>query len=224
MFLTPLAVIFDLDGTLVDTETLALYTWESVIARYGGRYTAEHHRQLVGTSVAESLRRVFDWFELPLTPDAFLAQLDHAWEANLARGVRPMPGLQPLLAELDRRAVPWGVATNGGRRYAELILRQLGVWDACRALVSYEDVARPKPAPDVYLACARLLGVPPARCLAVEDSVTGHQAAAAAGMQVAVVPGHWTQADPFALARHRFPSLTAVTAALPDLLGPAPEG
>jgi HAD superfamily hydrolase (TIGR01509 family) len=99
-----------------------------------------------------------------------------------------MPGAVELLEALRASGVPVGLATNSGREFATRALRAAGIYDRFDAVVSAEDVARPKPAPDVYVAAAEAIGAEPGECVALEDSETGVTAAKAAGMTVIVVP------------------------------------
>src|SRR5919206_206185 len=103
-------------------------------------------------------------------------------------GVVPMPGVLDLLDALRDHGIPLGLATNSGREFATRALRAAGLLERYAAVVSAEDVERPKPAPDVYLAAAAALGAEPVDCVALEDSETGVTAARAAGMTVVGVP------------------------------------
>jgi HAD superfamily hydrolase (TIGR01509 family) len=135
-----------------------------------------------------------------------------------------MPGLGALLDELERRGLPWGVATSSPRPIADVILRGLALDGHCRALAAGDEVRRGKPAPDIYLLAAARLGVDPVGCLALEDSAVGCEAAAAAGTRViavgaaAMAAGNPTGGEAFARAHRRYLSLFEVAADLEDLL------
>jgi beta-phosphoglucomutase-like phosphatase (HAD superfamily) len=128
----------------------------------------------------------------------------------------------PLQAEIARRQIPWAVATSSPRHHAEIILTQLALADSCRAIAGGDEVRQGKPAPDIYLLAAERLGIAPAHCLALEDSLPGSQAAVAAGMVTVAVPGGDRAAAEFAHADFIFPSLHQVLAHLDELMSTKP--
>ena len=185
----PAAVIFDNDGLTLDTE----HTWtraeSALYARYGVQFTLDHKREMLGTSGPKSALLM----EGHLGQPGRGRELQHELRALVhdeldGAGVTPMPGARELIAALGERGIPLGLATNSGREFATRALRGAGLLERFDAVVSAEDVARPKPAPDVYLAAAAALGAEPGRCVALEDSETGVAAALAAGMTVVGVP------------------------------------
>jgi HAD superfamily hydrolase (TIGR01509 family) len=185
----PAAVIFDNDGLTLDTE----HTWtraeSALYARYGTEFTLDHKREMLGTSGVKSALTMERHLGQPGRGDELRVELRELVHAELdGAGVEPMPGALELLAALRERAIPIGLATNSGREFATRALRAAGVYDRFDAVVSAEDVERPKPAPDVYLAAAAAVGADPEDCVALEDSETGVAAARAAGMTVIGVP------------------------------------
>jgi HAD superfamily hydrolase (TIGR01509 family) len=185
----PAAVIFDNDGLTLDTE----HTWTraetALYARYGTQFTLDHKREMLGTSGEKSALTMERHLGQPGRGDQLRVELRELVHDELeGTGVEPMPGAVELLEALADRGVPVGLATNSGREFATRALRAAGLIDRFAAVVSAEDVERPKPAPDVYLAAAAELGVDPADCVALEDSETGVAAASAAGMTVVGVP------------------------------------
>ncbi|WP_327290422.1 HAD family hydrolase [Streptomyces sp. NBC_01198] len=183
----PAAVLFDMDGTLVDTEHLWWGAVSEVADRLGYGLTDVDLPDVLGRPVAHTaryLRRT----AAPAVPEAEIARdLDGAFAARVAGDVRPRPGALRLLAELRDAAVPAALVTASPRRVVDLVLRTLGAhWFALT--VTAEDTARTKPAPDPYLAAAARLGVPPRDCVAVEDSPLGLSSARAAGCHVVAVP------------------------------------
>src|SRR4051795_1081707 len=185
----PAAVIFDNDGLTLDTE----HTWTraeaALYARYGTEFTLDHKREMLGTSGAKSALAMERHLNQPGRGSELNAELRELVHGELdGAGVQPMPGVVALIDALLERGVPIGLATNSGREFATRALRAANVYDRFDAVVSAEDVERPKPAPDVYLAAAAALGADPARCVALEDSETGVAAARAAGMTVIGVP------------------------------------
>jgi HAD superfamily hydrolase (TIGR01509 family) len=185
----PAAVIFDNDGLTLDTE----HTWtraeSALYARYGTEFTLDHKREMLGTSGEKSALTMERHLGQPGRGDELRVELRELVHGELdGAGVEPMPGVLELLDALGDAGIPLGLATNSGREFATRALRAADVLDRFSAVVSAEDVERPKPAPDVYLAAAAELGAPPADCVALEDSETGVAAAKAAGMTVIGVP------------------------------------
>jgi HAD superfamily hydrolase (TIGR01509 family) len=185
----PAAVIFDNDGLTLDTE----HTWtraESVLyARYGTEFTLDHKREMLGTSGEKSALTMERHLGQPGRGRELHVELRELVHAELdGTGVEPMPGAVELIEALRGIGTPIGLATNSGREFATRALRAAGIYDHFDAVVSAEDVDRPKPAPDVYLAAAAAVGAPAEDCVALEDSETGVTAAKAAGMTVIGVP------------------------------------
>jgi HAD superfamily hydrolase (TIGR01509 family) len=185
----PAAAIFDNDGLTLDTE----HTWtraeSALYARYGTEFTLDHKREMLGTSGEKSALTMERHLGQPGRGDELRVELRELVHDELdGAGVEPMPGVIELLDALAEHGLPLGLATNSGREFATRALRAAGLYDRFAAVVSAEDVARPKPAPDVYLAAAAELGADPADCVALEDSETGVAAAKAAGMTVVGVP------------------------------------
>ena len=212
------AVLFDMDGLMVDTEPLARAAWERVVAPYGATMTNDLYGRMLGRRTAESAQLVLDELRLPLPHDELVARKTDVFLDSLSAGVPVMPGLWALLSAVKARGLPWGVATSTPRSVAEVILGKLGVVGRYTALACGDEVARGKPAPDIFLLAAKRLGVAPVACLALEDSAAGCAAAAAAGMRViAVGEGAMTDGAAFASAYRRYSSLVHVAADL-DLL------
>ena len=213
------AIVFDMDGLMVDSEPLARQVWERVLAEYGHELDDQTHHQMVGRRTDESARIVLDVFPLPFTPAELVAHKTAIWEEQWrAQGPPPLPGLRELQSELARRELSWAVATSSPRHYAEHVLQELGCEDACQSVTGGDEVEHGKPAPDIYLLAAERLGVAPENCLALEDSVPGARAAQAAGMTVVAVPGVAGAREQFAFADYCFSSLHDVLAHLDELL------
>jgi HAD superfamily hydrolase (TIGR01509 family) len=181
------AVVFDLDGVLLQSEEV----WDAVRERYvrkaGGRYDEEVQRAMMGMSAPEWSRYLHGEAGVRADPEDINRDVV---ERMLEAYRRELP-LLPGAVEAVRRTAesfPLGLASSSNREVFEAVLDLAGIADCFSATVSSEEVARGKPAPDVYLEAARRLGVEPERCAAVEDSHTGIRSAKSAGMRVVAIP------------------------------------
>lgn len=190
------AVIFDLDGLLVDSEPVQIAAWEDFLAEYGHSLDPALLGQMFGLRLLDSARLVRDRLGLPLTVEEVMERRDALFFAALPGRLHPMPGARELVAALRARGVPLALATSGHRRYADVALAELGIEGAFDVEVTGEEVAAGKPAPDIYLAAAARLQLPPERCLALEDAPNGVAAAQAAGMHCLAVPNPMTAGLP----------------------------
>jgi HAD superfamily hydrolase (TIGR01509 family) len=213
------AVVFDLDGLMVDSEPLAVWAWNQVLARFNQQMDPETFQAILGLRVVDSARIVCERLGLPVSPEDALAERDRAFLEAVPTRLQTRPGLYELMDELDHRGLMLGLATSGHRRYVDLALRTIGLKDRFRAVVTGDNVERGKPAPDVFARAAERLGVSSAECLALEDSALGAQSALAAGMACVVVPNEWSLGSEFPDGCRLFPSLNDVREALGDLLG-----
>lgn len=193
------AILFDLDGLLIDSEAI-FHAVEIELLREAGVEEARARAvldALIGTD--EPTGRVIMAERLP---DVDLSALDatrfERISAAMAAGIPLRPRVLELLDALDALGVPRAVATNSSHTRAEHKLTITGLRDRVHAVVGQDMVARPKPAPDVYIAAAQALGVPVADCLAFEDSDTGARSAHAAGCTVVQVPNLVTTDGVFA--------------------------
>jgi len=182
------AVAFDNDGLTLDTEQAWTRAEGALWARYGRRFTADHKRDLLGTSRATAARKLERHLDARGRGEALMDELHALAMEEVERGAPPMPGAVELVRALRARGTPIGLGTNSAREFASKALAAAGLLDAFDVTVTADEVEHPKPAPDVYLAVARGLGVAPGECVALEDSDTGVAAARAAGMTVVGVP------------------------------------
>jgi HAD superfamily hydrolase (TIGR01509 family) len=175
-------VIFDCDGVLVDTESIALAVEREIMQGFGVSLTEAQVLELfLGKSADEQGRWLSQNIGRDITADYEALHAQHMY-AIFERGVPAVPGAAVALASID---LPKSVATNGVRARATLALKQTGLWNFFEGrLNAVEDVALGKPAPDIYLLAAKRAGVRPQDCAVVEDSPTGATAALAAGMTV----------------------------------------
>ena len=190
MTAAPAAVLWDMDGTLVDSEKVWTVALVEVSRGLRRELSARARAAIVGSSVPRTLRILFDDLELPHDPEAMRAAGERivARTAELfAGGLEWRPGAREALRLVADAGWPAALVTNTGRDLTERALRTIGR-EHFAVTVCGDEVARGKPDPDPYLRAAELLGVDPARCLAVEDSPTGALAAERAGIAVLVVP------------------------------------
>jgi HAD superfamily hydrolase (TIGR01509 family) len=182
-------VIFDLDGLMLRSEPLAFEAWQRSLAPYGARMEDDEYRSLIGLNQRASIRKVIRGHRLRTSPK----DLDRDfWSHMLAlvEKAEVMPGLLDLLQEIRRRGLPLGIASNSLLEYVLKACVGHGLAEYFGCIAAVDQVARGKPAPDVYLAAARALGLPAEACLAVEDSPSGVRAAVAAGMLCVFIPNH----------------------------------
>ncbi|MBO9308307.1 MAG: HAD family phosphatase [Chloroflexi bacterium] len=191
------AIIFDFDGTIIDTELADFQAWKAVFDRHGLPLTLDLWRQRVGKAVHNGAQGVFlpeRYFEqlkgYPLSADELRAQAEHY--LRLCENLDVLAGVRELLEAARAARVGLGLASNSDRAWVEHWARWHGVWECFKCVVTRDDVENAKPAPDIYLKAAACLGVPPERCVAIEDSPTGMQAALAAGIRCIAVPNWLT--------------------------------
>jgi HAD superfamily hydrolase (TIGR01509 family) len=176
-------VIFDCDGVLVDSEPLSMRADVRILKRFGIHMDEqEAHERFVGKTFEAMLNMMRAEHGVVFPPGLHKVKNDLI-EALYLTDLRIVPGVRELLAELKARDLTCSVASNSPRRRIDLTLRLMGLADVFTHVVTYEDVAHGKPAPDVFLKAADLAGVLPADCMVVEDSVTGVTASVAAGME-----------------------------------------
>ena len=215
-------VIFDLDGVMIRSEPLALEAWQRCLAPDGKRMEDEEYRSLIGVSHEASLREVIGRHRLDTTPEA-LNRCFQSHMLDLIEQAEQMPGLLPLLQDLRTRGYGLAIASNSSSEYVRKAIARNGIAEYFLCMVGADQVERGKPAPDVYLAAARGLGVPPESCLAVEDSPSGVQAALAAGMVCVFIPnGDLPPVSPNG-AHAVYPSLDAWHTDLDRLLPAEPK-
>jgi HAD superfamily hydrolase (TIGR01509 family) len=193
------AVIFDLDGVLIQTEEVWDEVRAALASERGGRYGPEAQRAMMGMSAPEWSRYMHEELGVPDEPEEIVAEVVRRMEQRYRAGVPLIPGAVDAVERLAARW-PLGLASSSNRPLIDVVLELTGLGRLFQVTVSSEEVARGKPAPDVYLEAARRLGVPPERCAAVEDSHSGIRSARAAGMRVVAIPNPSFPPDPEALA------------------------
>ena len=193
------AVIFDLDGVLLDSEEVWDAVREELAHERNGRWHERAQRDMMGMSSLEWSRYMHDVIGLPEPPGEIDAEVVRRMAARYRERLPLVPGAAGAVEGLAARW-PLGLASSSNRPLIDLALDLAGLERFFTATVSSEEVGRGKPAPDVYLEAARRLGVDPARAAAIEDSHSGILSARAAGMRVIAVPNPAFPPQPEALA------------------------
>jgi HAD superfamily hydrolase (TIGR01509 family) len=183
------AVLWDMDGTLVDTEPVWIAAEYELAAKTGATWSEEHAVDLVGRSLLDSGRYIREHMGLAMSPEQIVEELLDRVVDVVSRGLTWCPGARELLDEQRAAGVPAALVTMSYRRLAQAVVDALPA-GTFGAVVVGDEVSRGKPHPEPYLTAARLLDADPARCVAIEDSRPGVQSAQAAGCHVLAVPGH----------------------------------
>jgi HAD superfamily hydrolase (TIGR01509 family) len=210
----PAAVLWDMDGTLVDTEPYWIAEERALVESHGGVWTDEHAHQLVGNDLLVSAEYILAHSPIELTPLEVVDTLLAGVVARVGDHVPWRPGARELLAALVMRDVPCALVTMSWESLASAVLKNLpaGSFDA---VITGDVVSHGKPHPEPYLAAARLLGVELGACIAIEDSPPGVASAVAAGIPTIAVPHHVEV--PETVGAVQISTLTGLTP--PDLLG-----
>jgi HAD superfamily hydrolase (TIGR01509 family) len=193
------AVVFDLDGVIVDSEQVWDEVREEYVHETGGTYTDDSARDMMGMSSPEWSQYMAESLHVPGTPE----EINAAIVERMLERYGEAPPLIPGAVEAVRRIAAWvplAIASSSNRELIDVVLRVSGLSGDFAATVSSEEVPRGKPSPDVYLEAARRLGADPAQCGAVEDSHNGIRSAKAAGMRVVAVPNPHYPPDDDALS------------------------
>jgi len=220
----PDAVVFDLDGVLLDSEQRWNDAKEAVTTAAGGRWRDDAATAMMGMSSPEWSAYMHDELAVPYEPERINELVVERMAAGYAEELPLLPGAIDAVETLAARW-PLGLASSSNREIIDAFLDLSGLRDRFRVTISSEEVGRGKPSPDVYLEVAARLGADAARCVAVEDSSNGLRAAAAAGMAVIAVPNpHYPPApDALALAAATVMTPGEVTPALVERVADSPS-
>jgi HAD superfamily hydrolase (TIGR01509 family) len=191
-----ISVIFDLDGTLVDSEPNYYEAGRQVLAAHGvADYTWSDHERFVGISTLETVTVWKDQYGLGPSVDELFAAKNRLYLELARASTRAYPEMRKFVELLATEGVPLAVASGSSPEAIEAVLAGTGLDAYLRTAVSADEVAHGKPAPDVFLEAARRLGVDPAVCVVLEDAAPGAAAAHAAGMRCLAIPYVAAQAD-----------------------------
>ncbi|MFH8486706.1 HAD family hydrolase [Streptomyces longisporoflavus] len=195
-----ISVIFDLDGTLVDSEPNYYGASRELLAEHGVEYTWAENERYVGIGTQETLATWKDRYGIGVPVAELLTELDRRYLALARADTHVFPEMRKFVERLHGAGVPMAVASGSSRPAIEAILSGTGLDAFLTTVVSADEVAHGKPAPDVFLAAAALLGADPADCVVLEDAAPGATAAHAAGMRCIAIPYVTAHADAEAFA------------------------
>jgi len=206
----PRAVVFDLDGLLIDTEGVFAEAARRILARRGLTLEPAFFATMMGTPGRDALPRFVARYRLTEPLGAIADEYKRNFIAVL-NGSRPplMPGAAELIDRLGRHTIPKAIATSSTREYVQMIFGPHGLTDRFAFVLTSDDVTHGKPNPEVYAKAAERLGLPPAAVIVLEDSVNGLRAAKAAGCRCVVVPHEGTPRGELGIADLVAPSLNA---------------
>ena len=211
---TPIrAVIFDLDGLLVNTEDLYEKSGNELLGQYGHTMNDNLREQIMGLTAQESLQTMIDAFALDTTMEELYVASEAIMRELIANELEPMPGMLDLLTTLKTGGFRRIVATSGRRLYAHELLKTCNIAHHFEFVLTADDVQQAKPHPEIYHLAAQRLGLAPAATMVLEDSANGVRAASAAGAYTVAVPNRHTASHSFEGA-----SLIADTLADPRIL------
>jgi HAD superfamily hydrolase (TIGR01509 family) len=195
------AVVFDLDGLLVNTEELYQHVGSEMLRRRGRTFDADLLDAMMGRPQKVALGVMIEWHGLDDTVETLAAETKVIFESLLDDRLRPMPGAVALVEHLVARGLPRGVATSSGPDFAHDVLGRVGLLDRFGFVLTSADVTQGKPHPEIYETAAGRLGVRPERMLVLEDSAAGCRAAVAAGAVAVALPGGPSRRHDFTGAR-----------------------
>ena len=190
MFKSITHVIYDMDGLLLDTESLNERVNSEIVQRYGKTFDTDAKIAIAGRPTLDSAKIIVDTLELPLTPDEYLVERNELLYP-LYQTAKALPGTRELTQHLSNCKIPQAIASSSSRHHFEMKTANHKQWLNIFEVVTLGDdpeIEQGKPSPDIFLLTAERLNVSPEKCLVFEDSLAGMKAAIAAGMSVAVVP------------------------------------
>ena len=204
------AVIFDLDGLLVDSEAVHYQTNRALFAKYGKTYDLALKRKNMGVRIVEWLSDLKKEWSLKPSIEELANEREVILRTLFSKMLKLMPGALSILAYLKNKHIPMGLATSAKPWYVDLIMERFPLKKFFTVVIDADQVSRGKPHPEMYLKTAEALGVRPQECLVLEDAPNGVAAAKAAGMICFAVPGKYTKKTSVAHADRIFTSLIAV--------------
>jgi HAD superfamily hydrolase (TIGR01509 family) len=213
------AVIFDFDGLMVDSEPLSMKAWQKILAEFGHDVKYEEFRQIIGVEAIASADFLCRKLGLPISSEEIVDRHYDYWTSFAIDEAQPADGLADLIDAIREQGCKLGIASNSHSEYVSAVLKNIHLDDRFECVVTSDQVASGKPAPDVYLRAASCLCVGPEACLAIEDSPTGLRSALDAGMRCVVVPNRDLLHQEYEGAFARYPSLRALGEDLQSFFG-----
>lgn len=204
------AAVWDMDGTLEDSEPLHYEAYRRCAARYGVDFTEQQYRRFTGQTDRLICETMVAQFKLPVTPERFLEEKEAIYPEIVNGNAVPMPGVLNLLDALRSWQVPQAVASSSTRPTIEMILGALNIRDYFSVIASGDEVVNSKPHPDIYYLAAKRLSTYPFHCLGFEDSENGVRALDAANMYSIARPCPWTVDQNHSLATVKVASFEEV--------------
>ncbi|MFB3897456.1 MAG: HAD family hydrolase [bacterium] len=205
------AVIFDMDGILIDSEPLQMIAINQVMAQWQVQLTDREFQKMIGRKLADDFKTMQRKYSIPVDYATFAKQKKEAYHSILEQNLIEMPGLSPLLSRLLSAQLRLAVASSSVRADVTMVLNGLQITDKFEVIASGDEVQEGKPNPALFLLAAQRLQVPVADCVAIEDSNPGLRAAKDAGMKCIVVPHQHTRHQDFSRADVIVKSLDEIT-------------
>jgi len=212
------AILFDLDGLMVDSEPHSLASWQAVLSLRGVVLEQTVIDRMFGLRQLEAAQMLIQVYGLSDQPTMLAREKEEYQIDHLNGQIKSMPGLFELLPEIARHGLRTAVASSGARHYVHAVLQTISLAGYFQTIITGDDVTNGKPAPDIFLAAARALQIEPQRCLVLEDAPSGVRAAKAAGMRCVAIPNDHTRALDLSSADLILPSLMAVRDTLANLI------
>ena len=203
------AILFDHDGTLVDSESLWLDAELAVLAAHGKTYDAERHSQTVGNAIDKAMAIMRDLYDIEDEIENIVGAVMDRFKI-LLEDAKLLPGAAEILQYTIDEDIPRALVSNSSRDIVEITLRVQGWRDMFQAVCPVDAAPNPKPAPDLYQRAAQIIGVPVEECLVIEDSITGARAGVASGATCFVVPDSHPPEAFAEITAHVFEDLHAV--------------
>lgn len=204
------AVLFDMDGLMVDTEPVHFKAYKRVFNKYGKDFTEENFKLYLGTSDVDCCKDMVVRFNLSISAEELLAEKRQVFRELIKTQLVSQPGLNELLTALSENNYKIAIASSSSLEDIKAIIKGINISSMLDDFASAQEVEHGKPSPDVYLLAAKKLGVGSNECLVLEDAPVGVQAGKAAGMKVFAVPSQYTKDGDFSLADKVLNSLSEV--------------